>query len=409
MSLFGAMRLPRSVLFGSGQRHAIGAVAARLGQRVLICTDARLGADADFKAMVADLQRHCSTVAIYDQTQPDLPTDSVVDCVSKSASFAPQVIVGIGGGSCMDMAKAVALLLTHGGELSSYYGEYKVPGPVLPLIAVPTTSGTGSEVTPVAVVADSARGTKIGIATPHLIPQVAVCDPELTVSCPPRLTACSGGDALTHAIESFTALARSPSADLTLQHVFVGKNALSDHFALLAISSIWNSLYPAYQNGKDLKARESLMLGSLAAGCAFGTAGTAAAHALQYPVGNATHTAHGDGVASLLPYVMEFNRPACVDSYAHIGRMLGLGTSNSTNDELSSILVDEVARLLASVGIPRTLQELGLPADKQQWAAENAIAIARLVKNNPRPLDLGAMQAITAAAYSGNRAALRTA
>lgn len=409
MSLFGAMRLPRSVLFGSGQRHAIGAVAAQFGQRVLICTDARLGADADLHAMVADLRRHSLTVTVYDRTQPDLPTDSVMDCVSGSANCAPQVIIGIGGGSCMDMAKAVALLLTHGGELSSYYGEYKVPGPVLPLIAVPTTSGTGSEVTPVAVVADSARGTKVGIATPHLIPQVAVCDPELTLSCPPGLTACSGGDALTHAIESYTALARNPDADLTLQHVFVGKNALSDHFALLAIASIWNSLYPAYKNGKDLKARESLMLGALAAGCAFGTAGTAAAHALQYPVGNATHTAHGDGVAALLPYVMEFNRPACIDSYAHIARMLELGNSNSTNDELSSMLVDEVARLLDSVGIPRTLQALGLPADKQQWAAENAIAIARLVKNNPRPLDLGAMQAITAAAYSGNRAALRTA
>lgn len=409
MSLFGAMRLPRSVLFGSGQRQAIAAVAAQFGQRVLVCTDARLGADADFKAIISDLARQGSTALVYDQTQPDLPTESVVDCVSKAASFAPQVIIGIGGGSCMDMAKAVALLLTHGGELSTYYGEYKVPGPVIPLIAVPTTSGTGSEVTPVAVIADAARGTKIGIATPHLIPQVAVCDPELTLSCPPRLTACSGGDALTHAIESFTALARVPSPDLTLQHVFVGKNALSDHFALLAIASIWNSLYPAYKNGRDIKARESLMLGALAAGCAFGTAGTAAAHALQYPVGNATHTAHGDGVASLLPYVMEFNRPACVESFAQIARMLGLGAATSTNDELSSILVDEVARLLDSVGIPRTLQDLGLSADKQQWAAESAIAISRLVKNNPRPLDLSAMQAITSAAYSGNRAALRSA
>jgi alcohol dehydrogenase class IV len=409
MSLFGAMRLPRSVLFGSGQRHAIGAVTAQFGQRVLICTDSRLGSDADFIAIVADLERQGVKAFIYDRTLPDLPTESVADCVSKAASFAPQVIIGVGGGSCMDMAKAVALLLTHGGELSSYYGEYKIPGPVIPLIAVPTTSGTGSEVTPVAVVADSARGTKVGIASPHLIPQVAVCDPELTLSCPPRLTACSGGDALTHAIESFTALARPPSADLTLQHVFVGKNALSDNFALLAISSIWNSLYPAYKNGRDLKARENLMMGALAAGCAFGTAGTAAAHALQYPVGNATHTAHGDGVASLLPYVMEFNRPACVDDFARIARMLGLGSAKSSNDELSSILVDEVARLLDSVGIPRTLQDLGLPADKQQWAAESAIAIGRLVKNNPRPLDLRAMQAITAAAYSGDRAALRSA
>jgi alcohol dehydrogenase class IV len=196
---------------------------------------------------------------------------------------------------------------------------------------------------------------------------------------------------------------------LTLQHVFVGKNALSDHFALLAISSIWKSLYPAYVNGKDLQARENLMMGALAAGCAFGTAGTAAAHAIQYPVGNATHTAHGDGVASLLPYVMEFNRPACVDSFSQIARMLELGDTSSTDDDLSRILIDEVARLFASVGIPRTLQDLGLPADKQQWTAESALAIQRLVKNNPRPLDLPAMQSITAAAYSGNRAALRHA
>ena len=406
MSLFGAMRLPRSVLFGSGQRHAIGAVAAQFGKRALICTDARLGADSEFKAIAADLAGRGLTTFVYDQTQPDLPTESIADCVRKTASFAPHVIIGIGGGSCMDMAKAVAVLLTHGGELSAYYGEYKVPGPVVPVIAVPTTAGTGSEVTPVAVVADHAKGMKIGIATPHLIPQVAVCDPELTLSCPPKLTACSGGDALTHAIESFTALPRAPSADLALQHVFVGKNALSDHFALLAISSIWDSLYPAYKNGQDLKARENLMLGALAAGCAFGTAGTAAAHALQYPVGNATHTAHGDGVASLLPYVMQFNRPACVDSFAQIARMLRLGNANSTTEQLSHLLIDEVARLLDSVGIPRTLQELGLAADQQDWAAENAISIVRLVKNNPRPLDVRAMRAIAGAAYSGNRAAL---
>src|SRR5687767_12591889 len=172
MSLFGAMRLPRSVLFGSGQRHALAAVAAQFGQRVLVCTDARLGADDDFKMMIADLGRQGLATKIYDQTRADLPIESIADCVSKAASFSPQVIIGIGGGSCMDMAKAVAVLLTHGGDISSYYGEYKVPGPVTPLIAVSTTAGTGSEVTPVAVVADSARGTKIGIATPHIIPQV---------------------------------------------------------------------------------------------------------------------------------------------------------------------------------------------------------------------------------------------
>ncbi|MFC4312319.1 iron-containing alcohol dehydrogenase [Steroidobacter flavus] len=409
MSLFGAMRLPRSVLFGSGQRRALPAVARQFGQRILICTDPRLGADREIKTLATELERLGATALVYDRTLPDLPTESIMDCLRTAASFMPEAIIGMGGGSCMDMAKAVATLVTHGGEPSDYYGEYKVPGPVIPLIAVPTTSGTGSEVTPVSVVSDTARGTKIGIASPHLIPQVAVCDPELTLTCPPALTACSGGDALTHAIESFTALARPATADLTLQHVFVGKNALSDHFALLAISSIWKSLYPAYVNGNDLRARESLMMGALAAGCAFGTAGTAAAHAIQYPVGNATHTAHGDGVASLLPYVMEFNRPACIESFAQIARMLSLGDAASSDDDLSHVLIDETARLLASVGIPRTLKDLGLAADQQQWTAESAIAIQRLVKNNPRSLDLSSMQAITAAAYSGDRAALRHA
>jgi len=409
MKLFGALRLPRSVLFGSGQRAAIGSIAVQIGRRALVCTDARLSADAQFHAILADLQRCGVETLVYDRTQPDLPIESIVDCVRAVGSFSPQLIVGIGGGSCMDLAKAVAALLSHGGKISDYYGEYKLPGPVLPLLAVPTTSGTGSEVTPVAVVSDTERGSKIGVASPYLIPLIAVCDPELTLSCPPVLTAYSGGDALTHAIESFTTASRAPDPMLTLQHVFVGKNALSDHFALLAVSSIWKSLPRAYRDGADLEAREHLMLGALAAGCAFGIAGTAAAHALQYPVGNLTHTAHGAGVATLLPYVMEFNRPFCTGAFAHIARVLEIGAGADSDDALSRQLIDEVARLLDSVGIPRTLKDLGLPPDRQDWTAESALGITRLVKNNPRPLDLPAMQAITRAAYTGDRASLRTA
>jgi alcohol dehydrogenase len=278
---------------------------------------------------------------------------------------------------------------------------------VLPVIAIPTTAGTGSEVTPVAVLGDSVRKTKVGVSSPFLIPAAAICDPELTVSCPPALTAISAGDALTHAVEAFTAGAREVTPELAQQHVFVGKNALSDHFALLAITSIWRSVHTACVNGADMQARADLMLGALAAGCAFGTAGTAAAHAIQYPVGNLTHTAHGAGVASLLPYVMEFNRPASIHSFAQIARAVGIDDPTSTDDALSRRLVDEVARLLDSIGIPRTLADLGLPADKQDWTAESALAITRLVKNNPRPLDLQALRQITQAAFSGNRSLLR--
>jgi alcohol dehydrogenase len=401
--IFGALRLPASVVIGSGQRGAIAALAARVGNRALVCTDERMGRDSQFRGIVESLQAHGVQTEIYDRTEADLPINGIGDCVDQFGAFKPSVILGIGGGSCMDMAKCVALQLTHKGSLRDYYGENKIPSAVLPVIAVPTTAGTGSEVTPVAVVADTERGTKVGISSPYLIPYAAVCDPELTLTCPPGLTACSGADALTHAIESFTAARRSATPDLIVNNVFVGKNILSDTFGLLAIKHIFKSLPAAYRDGRDLAARESLMLASLAAGCAFGTAGTAAAHAIQYPVGNETHTPHGVGVALLLPYVMEFNRPVCVPEFAEIGRAIGLEGSDET---ISHKLIDEVASLFQSVGIPRTLRELGLPQDKQEMTATNAIAATRLVNNNPRKLDLESMRAITNAAFSGDRAAL---
>jgi alcohol dehydrogenase class IV len=401
--LFGALRLPASVVFGSGQRAALGLITAEAGKRALVCTDARMGQDAQFKAIVADIAAHGVEVRVYDRTEADLPMNGISNCIAQFAGFKPDAVLGIGGGSCMDMAKCVALLLKHGGSLRDYYGENKIPGPVAPVIAVPTTSGTGSEVTPVAVIADTERGTKVGISSPHLIPRVALCDPELTLTCPPGLTAVSGADALTHAIESFTAARRQVTPELTVKNVFVGKNVLSDTFGLLALKNIFEALPVAVKDGKNLDAREKMMLAALAAGCAFGTAGTAAAHAIQYPVGNETHTPHGMGVALLMPYVMEFNRPACMSAFAQIGRAIGLSGSD---EDLSHKLIDAVAALLKEIGIPVTLKDLGLPADKQDWTAEAAIGAARLVGNNPRKLDLDAIKAITRAAFTGDRAAL---
>ena len=392
MSLFGALRMPATVLFGWGQRAALGAFARALGERALVCTDARLASDPYFQAMIDDLVNCGMSVDVFDATLPDLPIESVVDCVARYSPADPQVVIGIGGGSCMDLAKAAALLLTHGGKLSGYYGENLVPGPLLPLIAIPTTAGTGSEVTPVAVVTDAERGTKVGISSPHLIPRAAICDPELTMSCPPGLTAASGADALTHAIEAFTAAPRTLTSRLAVDNVFVGKNVLSDHFALLAIENIWKGLARAFADGTDREARERTMLAALAAGCAFATAGTAAAHAIQYPVGNETHSPHGVGVALLLPYVMEYNRPSCVESYARIARAIGIPEMGKSVEDLSHEVIDAIAQLLATIGIPRTLRDLGLSEDRQNWTAESAFAIGRLINNNPRPIDLKAMR-----------------
>jgi len=397
---FGLTRSPRAILFGNGQRHALGAVARVLGRRALVCTDSRLAADAQFGALIANLRDAGLETLVYDGTQPELPLDGVHDCVDRARRFAPELVIGIGGGSCMDMAKLASLLLAHGGELDTYYGEMKVPGPVLPLIAMPTTSGTGSEVTPVAVVADSKRDLKVGVSSPHLIPHTAICDPELTLSCPPRLTAYAGADAMTHAIEAFTAVRREATPG-TIERVFVGKNALSDAHALAGISLLAQHLPRAVDHGADLDARAGVMLGALHAGLAFGSAGTAAAHAIQYPVGALTHTAHAVGVAVLMPYVMAFNRPACTNEFAQIARAMGVRGGDEA--ALADAAIGAVSSLFERIGIPATLAALDLPAERVDWVAGQSMLAARLVTNNPRPLDEPAMTTIVNAALAGER------
>jgi alcohol dehydrogenase class IV len=401
MSLYAALRLPREILFGSGQSAAIGEVAARYGSRALVCTDARFAATSDFAAILGRLKAAGLEIAVHDAVQPDVPYESVDGCAEAGRAHRADLLIGIGGGSCLDMAKCTALLLSHGGALRDYYGELKVPGPILPVIAAPTTAGTGSEVTPVAVISDPGRTLKVGISSPYLIPVAAICDPDLTMTCPPSLTAIAGADALTHAIEAYTAARRTPDAALAQQHVFVGKSALCDHFALLAIRLLSASLERAYRDGADVRARADVMMGALAAGCAFGTAGTAAAHAVQYPVGALTQTPHGLGVAAILPYVMTYNRPAALSSMATIAEAMNLDIGGSES-ERANAAITEVARLFRAIGVMPTLKELGLAEDKLDWTAEQAVGIERLIKNNPRPIDLAAMRRLVRAAYEGN-------
>ena len=406
MSLFAAARLPREILFGKGQRHVLPAVAARYGRRAFVCTDERFAATLQFAEILAGLHNAAIETLVYDRTLPDVPRDSVATCIAKARDFKPDMVIGIGGGSCLDMAKCAALLLSHGGKLEDYYGEFKVPGPTLPVIAMPTTAGTGSEVTPVAVISDPDRTLKVGIASPHLIAAVALCDPDLTATCPPSLTAIAGADALTHAIEAFTAGKRDADPHLPQQHVFIGKSALTDHFALLAIRLLGRSLEKAYRDGSDEAARADVMMGALAAGCAFGTAGTAAAHAVQYPVGALTHTPHGLGVATMLPYVMTYNLAAAAAEIAEVGTALGLSHQGGGDvDALAYATIREVSRLFGAIGITPTLAELGLPEDKIDWTAEQALGIHRLIKNNPRPFDLAAMRRLVRAAYDGDMSA----
>jgi alcohol dehydrogenase class IV len=399
----GVLRSPRTILTGRGQRHALAPLLRSLGHRVLLCTDARMAQDEECRALVTALAEEGMSVTVYAETTPELPVSDILACLRSLAGHPSyNLVVGLGGGSCLDMAKVVALVLTHGGHPLDYIGELQVPGPLLPVVAVPTTAGTGSEATPVAVILDDERGLKVGISSPHLVPLIAVCDPELTYTCPTPLARASGADALTHLVESFTAIRRTWTAQTASERVFVGKSALTDQLALAGIRLAGESLTQAVNDPADTTARDTMSLVALYGGLALGSAGTAAAHAIQYPLGALTHTPHGLGVGALLPYVMRFNLPTRVAEFAEIAGVLGAaepGTAESENAVRGVLAVDE---LLWSIGIPRSLSEMGLAAADVPRVVQQSLAATRLVQNNPRQLDEGSVSGLVHRALAGD-------
>lgn len=404
--IYSVQRSPRSVLFGPGQRAALPTIARSLGRRVLIVTDERLRTSPELAELLAGLEQSGVAAHVFSDVEPELPKRCIQDAAAAGSAFGADHVIAIGGGSCLDAAKLAALLMKHGGDLSDYYGEFKVPGPTLPVVAVPTTAGTGSEVTPVAVVADEERLMKVGISSPFLIPEVALCDPDLTMTCPPGLTALSGADALAHAIEAFTSAPREWSSHTAYEHVFVGKNFLSDRHALAAIELICNNLARAYRAGDDVEARTAVMQGAMSAAMAFGTAGTSLAHAIQYPVGALTHTAHGIGVAILLPFAMAYNRNHILPQLSAMADVLAPHLRGHTDVAKADAMIDLVANLFTEVGIPRSLADIGVAESDVPQIAELALGTTRLVKNNPRELTSETMLDLVRAAYTGDRASL---
>jgi alcohol dehydrogenase len=399
MTELAVLRAPSEVLFGEGMAAAAGRIAARQGRRVFVCTDEAIAATKGFQSVAGALAAEQLEVELFDDAAVDVPLGVIEAAVERARGFRPDVIVAVGGGSSIDLAKVTALLLAHDGPLSLYYGEHLVPGPGVPVVALPTTAGTGSEVTPVAVIGDPELGMKVGVSSPHLIPRAAVCDPLLTLEAPPRVTAHAGIDALSHAIEAYMAVERRPEWTLPLERVAVGKNALSDALALEAIRAIAPALERAVADGSDVAARTQMLYGSLCAGLAFANAGVSAAHALQFAIGAATGTPHGLGTGMMLPYVMAFNRPARKVALLEIAAALG----NPAIDP-----VEVVHELGIAIGLPTNLAELGLPLARLPELAEQAAAIRRLVDNNPRRLGSGDAEAILEAAWRGDPALLES-
>ncbi len=285
----------------------------------------------------------------------------------------------------MDTAKLVAMVLTHGGDPLDYTGDCRIPGPVKPLICIPTTAGTGSEVSAAAVFTDTANHIKVSCLSPYLRPAVAIVDPLLTVTCPPKVTADSGIDALTHAIEAFSAVDNDefplPSGEKT---VYQGKNPMADAMATECIQLVGRFLRRAVQDGNDLEARDGMALAATLGGLAFSNAGVALIHAMEYPVGGAVHVSHGAGNGLLLPYVMRFNLQKRERETSQIGRALGIPEMDGNRGHFAEATLRVIEQLRQDIGIPTRLRDIGVTEEMLPGFATKAFGIKRLMRVNPR-------------------------
>ncbi|HEV3006018.1 MAG TPA: iron-containing alcohol dehydrogenase [Pirellulales bacterium] len=389
------------LVFGPGAAAQLGELAQRLRiSRALVVTDRSLVGAGLVKSVYEPLAAACIAVNIFDGGEPEPSLELAERAVVEARSFQPDGILGLGGGSNMDLAKIVATVLTHGGSPRDFIGEDRLPGPVLPLICVPTTAGTGSEVTAASVLTDTANQIKVGVLSNFLRPRLALVDPLLTLTCPRKVTADSGIDALTHAIEAYTAVDNEafplPAGE---RSVYQGRHPLGDCLAEKAISLIATHLERAVHDGDDLAAREGMALGATIAGLAFSNVGVALVHAMEYPVGGATHCSHGEGNGLLLPYVMRFNLPARVKQFARIARLFGESATGLSEPYLAQKAIAAVERLRSAIGIPARLRDLGVTREQLRPFAEKTLGIRRILRVNPRSVTVDDVAAIFEAAW----------
>ncbi len=361
---------PTQLVFGAGAIAGLAdMVKEKGGSKVFLVIDPGLKAAGLLKQITAPLKKAKMPFEIYDKIDPE-PGLKLADNGCKLAKKSGcDCVVGVGGGSAMDVAKAVSILLTNGGKAEDYLGIGKISKPGVPKIMVPTTAGTGAEVTFTAVFINEKTKSKGGMNGDPLYPDAALLDPELTISIPPGVTASTGIDAFTHAIEAYL----SPQA-----------HPVSDMYALEAIEMISRNLPLAYANGDNLEARSAMLLGSLLGGKALATAGVGLVHAMAYPLGGMFGIPHGLANAVLLPYVVEYNLVGNPGKYAAVAEVMGYDTTDLPVREAAAAAVEAIFNLNSDVGIPSSLADLDIPADRIPEMADIALTVAVPVKNNPR-------------------------
>ncbi|MGD2041430.1 MAG: iron-containing alcohol dehydrogenase [Anaerolineae bacterium] len=389
------------IIFGRGAVQRTGEAAQRLGaERVLLVTDEVLIEAGLHEPVEQSLAGVHVTADRYAGGMAKPTLDGVAACVAAAREKGYDALVALGGGSNIDQAKAAAVVLRYGGSAADYFGENKVPGPILPVIAVSTTAGTGSEVSGASVLADPANKRRGSILSNLVRPRAAIYDPLLTVSCPPQVTADAGIDALTHAVEAYMVLDHSlADGGEDPASPYSGRSPLTDALAEKAIALIGRYLRRAVYKGGDLEAREGMHLASLLAGLAFSNAGLTAVHALEYPVGVLTGCTHGAGNGLLLPFVMEYNIPACTERLAVVAALLGEQVDGLSKRDAAGLAVDAVQRMKSEVGIPLRLRDVGIEEEALPTLAEATLGITRLIRANPRALDGEALEDILGRAW----------
>ncbi len=372
-----------SLVFGSGSLARLGEIAARrLGPRVALVTDAGLVKAGLLEKVLHPLEEAGVAVDVFDGVVADPPEAVVLAAVERARAFDARAVIGFGGGSSIDVAKLVALLVASDESLLEIYGVGIAKGPRLPLLAVPTTAGTGSEVTPISIVTTGAHEKK-GVVSPLIIPDIALLDPDLTLNLPPHVTAATGIDAMVHAIEAYT----STSAN---------NNPISKALAKEALHLLGRNIERAVHHGRDGEARAAMLIGSMLAGQAFANSPVAAVHALAYPIGGHYGVPHGLSNALVLPHVLRFNASACERAYAELAPCAFPELGERAG---ADAFVEALATLCVRVGLQSRLRDAGIPQDALPLLAEDAMKQTRLLVNNPRPVTLNDARAIYEAAW----------
>ncbi|MFS0784335.1 iron-containing alcohol dehydrogenase [Bacillus sp. 1P06AnD] len=380
--------LPTRIEFGTKKIHSLIEYVRELGgSRIMILTDKGIG-NAGIVKKVTDILDHGRfRYLIFDSIKENPKDKDCMDAYRLAKKEKVDLLIGLGGGSSIDTAKAVGILLEHGGSLQDWYGINTLQKSITPLISIPTTSGTGSEITFFSVITDTNSKQKMNILDKKMAARIALLDPELTFTLPAPITASTGMDALTHAIEAYTCNLANP---------------LTDAMALYAMELIVQNLPRAYRDGADEDARKQMMLGSLLAGIAFGNSDVAGVHCMAEALGGLYDTPHGVANSMILPYVFEYNIPSNIPKHAEVAKRLGVQPAGKTTEEIAYEGVDKLYWLAETVNIPEMADVDNIEPEDFAYLAEGATRNVS-ASSNPRPLSVNEYMSLFHAAYKGKK------